>query len=105
LEYSARSVIQDTRRNALKTDFVITCQKRMNKKSRLIRFSHSQSQLEGLIKDCLASCSNGAETYAIMNHVLVSSISKETVFKVSSIIEAIEKLALAKNGRWQLKPS
>jgi len=105
LEYSARSVIQDTRKNALKTDFVITCQKRTEKKSLPITFSHSPTQLEGSIKDYLVCRKNGAETYEIMNHLLIQMIPTGTIFKVSHIIEAIERLAHFKNASWQLKLS
>jgi DNA modification methylase len=105
LEYSARSVIQDTRKNALKTDFVITCRKRTEKKSLPLAFSHSPTQLEDLIKSYLANRKNGAETYEIMNHLLVNSIPAGTIFKVSHIIEAITRLALSTNGRWLLKRS
>jgi len=69
----------------------------------VIQFNRSQNQLESLILDYLSGCDNGAETYAIMNHVLVNSISTGTVFKVSGIIETIERLALFRNGRWYLK--
>ena len=105
LEYSARSVIQDTRKNALKTDFVITCQKRTENKSLPITFSHSPTQLEGSIKDYLVCRKNGAETYEIMNHLLINSIPTGTIFKVSHLIEAVARLALFANGRWQLKLS
>jgi len=105
LEYSARSVIQDTRKNALKTDFVITCRKQVQKKNPPITFSHSQTQLECLIRDYLVRRKNGAETYEIMNHLLIQSIPTGTIFKVSHIIEAIERLAHFKNTSWQLKLS
>jgi adenine-specific DNA methylase len=105
LEYSARSVIQDTRKNALKTDFVITCRKRTERKNLPITFSHSQAQLEDLIKDYLASRKNGAETYEIMNHLLINSIPTGTIFKVSHIVEAIERLAHFENASWRLKLS
>jgi 16S rRNA G966 N2-methylase RsmD len=105
LEYSARSVVQDTRKNALKTDFVITCQKRMERKNPPITFSHSQTQLEDLIKEYLTSRKNGAETYEIMNHLLINSIPTGTIFRVSHVVEAIERLAHFENASWQLKLS
>ncbi len=102
LEYSARSVVQDTRRNALKTDFVITCQKRIPKNLR-ISFSHSQIQLENSIQAYLTDRKNGAETYEIMNCLLIGSIPSGTIFKVSQIIETLETIAFCSNGRWYLK--
>lgn len=102
LEYSARSVIQDTRKNALKTDFVITCQKRMPKKNSPITCAHSIDQLETRIKDFFMQRQNGAETYEIMNHVLIQSIPTGTIFKISHFIDAVARLAKFSNGRWQL---
>jgi hypothetical protein len=105
LAYSARSVIQDTRKNALKTDFVITCRKQTERKNLAITFRHSPAQLEGLIKGYLDSRKNGAETYEIMNHLLINSIPTGAIFRVSHIVEAIERLAHFKNASWQLKLS
>lgn len=105
LEYSARSVVQDTRKNALKTDFVITCQKRMQESRQQIAFGYSEKELSVAIKDYLHSRKNGAETYEIMNRLLVTSIPTGTVFKVSQIIETIKNIATFNNGRWQLKLS
>ena len=105
LEYSARSVVQDTRKNALKTDFVITCQKRMQESRQQIAFGYSEKELSVAIKDYLHSRKNGAETYEIMNRLLVTSIPTGTVFKVSQIIETMKNIAIFNNGRWQLKLS
>ncbi|KAF0108076.1 MAG: adenine specific DNA methylase [Anaerolineaceae bacterium] len=105
LEYSARSVVQDTRKNALKTDFVITCRKQMQEFRQQIAFGYSEKELLIAIKDFLSSRKNGAETYEIMNCLLVSSIPTGTVFRVSQIIETIKDIATYNDGRWQLKPS
>jgi 16S rRNA G966 N2-methylase RsmD len=45
LEYSARSVVQDTRKNALKTDFVITCQKQAQVSVQKIGFGYTENEL------------------------------------------------------------
>jgi DNA modification methylase len=103
LEYSARSVVQDTRKNALKTDFVITCQKRTPKRIHKISFSHSQTQLEDSVQDYLSSRKNGAETYEILNHLLIGNIPNGIVFKVSRIMETLETIAFSTHGKWHLK--
>jgi adenine-specific DNA methylase len=105
LEYSARSVVQDTRKNALKTDFVITCQKRLSESRQQIAFDYSEKELLLAIESYLKSRKNGAETYEIMNYLLVSSIPTGTIFKVSQIIETIKNIATFNNGCWQLKLS
>jgi len=102
LEYSARSVVQDTRKNALKTDFVITCQKQAQESIKQIAFGYSEKELLVAMKDYLYSRKNEAETYEIMNHLLVTTIPTGTIFKVSQIIETIKNIATFNNGRWQL---
>jgi adenine-specific DNA methylase len=105
LEYSARSVVQDTRNNALKTDFVITCQKRISQKNRKISLNSSQAQLENSMRNYFAGQSNGVETYEIVNHLLISSIPDGVIFKVSRIIETLESIAFSSRGKWHLKPA
>ena len=105
LDYSARSVVQDTRKNALKTDFVITCQKRLVESRQQITFGHSEKDLLLTIKNYLKNCKNGAETYEILNHLLVASIPTGTIFKVSQIIESVKNVAIFADGRWQYKLS
>ena len=102
LEYSARSVVQDTRKNALKTDFVITCQKQAQESVKQIAFGYSEKELLVAMKDYLRSRKNEAETYEIMNHLLVTTIPTGIIFKVSQIIETIKNIATFNNGRWQL---
>ncbi len=105
LEYSARSVVQDTRKNALKTDFVITCQKRLAGTRQQITFERTEKNLMLAIENYLKNHKNGAETYEILNHLLVSSIPTGTVFKVSQIIKSVKNVAAFTNGRWQYKLS
>jgi len=105
LEYSAHSVVQDTRKNALKTDFVITCQKRTPKTSCKLRFSDSRLQLEDLIRSYLTSRRDGAATYQILNHLLINSIPSGLTFKVSRIIETLERECVFSSGQWRLKLS
>jgi len=105
LEYSARSVVQDTRKNALKTDFVITCQKRLARTRQQIKFGYTEKDLLSAIGNYLTSCKNGAETYEILNYLLVSSIPTGTIFRVSQIIESVKTVAIYTNRRWQFKSS
>jgi DNA modification methylase len=54
LAYSAQSVVQDTRKQALKTDFVITCQKTVPREPRLLEFSDDVLELERHITNYLS---------------------------------------------------
>ncbi len=103
LEYSARSVVQDTRRNALKTDFVMTCRKVLSGCSRKIQCEDSQIELERRIRDYLARHEDGAETYEILNHLMIGGLSDGVIFRISRVMEMLEMLAFPKRGRWHLK--
>lgn len=104
LEYSARSVVQDTRQNALKTDFVITCQKQSTKSQQEISFSYSDKELLSAVEAYLTERTS-AETYEILNHLLISSIPTGRIFKVSQIIDSLKSIAIFINGSWQLRLS
>lgn len=103
LEYSARSVVQDNRQNALKTDFVITCQKQSQGPRKLIAFDYSKEQLLIALRDYLYNCKAGVETYEIINHLLIASIPMGTIFRVSQIVELVKEIARFDDGHWYLK--
>jgi len=105
LEYSARSVVQDTRKNALKTDFVITCQKQLAGTRQQITYGYTEKDILLAIENYLKNRRNGVETYEILNYLLISSIPTGKVFKVSQIVESVKTIATFANGRWQLKLS
>lgn len=105
LEYSARSVVQDTRQNALKTDFVITSRKQTPHTPRTISISDSSFHIEKLIRSYLSTRNSGAATYEILNHMLIVAVPGGLAFKVSSIIEVLENICIICNGQWQLKKS
>lgn len=103
LDYSAHSVIQDTRKQALKTDLVITCQKQIPKQARRIRFNGSELELERKLSDYLVHHPEGAETYQILNALLVSSIPTGSIYRVSSILDTLEDKFKFAQGRWCLE--
>jgi adenine-specific DNA methylase len=105
LAYSARSVVQDTRKNALKTDFVITGQKRSPKVSRTMQFSDSQDQIENLLRVYLTERKNGAATHEILSHLLINSIPGGSAFRVSRILETLERECAFGHGQWRLRSS
>lgn len=56
----------------------------------------------GATLTCISPAVAEAETYEIMNHLLVTTIPTGTIFKVSQIIETIKNIATFNDGRWQL---
>jgi len=100
LAYSANSVVQDTRKKALKTDFVITCQKEGPKQQCKVGFSDDTLELFGEISTYLAQCVNGAETYQILNHLLVSSVPTGKIHRISEILSILETRFNFSQGHW-----
>ncbi|MCZ7553155.1 MAG: DNA methyltransferase [Anaerolineales bacterium] len=103
LEYSARSVVQDTRKNALKTDFVITCQKKVSANIPKLKVLDSQVTLQRSLDDYLTSLSDGAATYEILNYLLIANIPRGQIFKISSVIDCLNQICIYSDGRWRLK--
>lgn len=86
LEYSATSVIQDNRKNALKTDFVLTFQNMGNTALKKIKFRNDDIELEELITDIISN-NPGYEVYNIMNALFEKTIPDGYIFKVSKIVK------------------
>lgn len=103
LEYSARSVVQDNRNNALKTDFVITCQKRQSKGSVGLVFDNDQHTLELKLSKMLSLWRDGAETYEIINQLFVDSLREGKVYSISQILKILENKYTLKNRKWAEK--
>ncbi len=102
LDYSARSVAQDTRRHALKTDMVLTCQKQTATRRPVppAEFHCSRDDLEALVRECLTRRSGTAATCDIVNEVLIHGVSAGRLFKVSHIIKTLERLGTYQQGCW-----
>ncbi len=99
LEYSARSVVQDNRKNALKTDFVITCSKGTAKTQGQIRINNSKFQIEYLIRDYVSQHTH-VQTYDIINQLLIASTAKGELFKISTILSVLESRFSFEKGYW-----
>lgn len=102
LAYSANSVVQDTRKKALKTDLVITCQKEDPKQQRKVEFSDDILELVDEIAACLAQRANGTETYQVLNHLLVSSIPTGKIYRISEVLSTLETKFSFDQGHWHL---
>lgn len=86
LEYSATSVIQDNRKNALKTDFVLTFKNTNNKVQKPIIFKIDNLQLQDNIKTILSKHPE-YEVYNVMNALFEQTIPQGFIYKVSCIVK------------------
>lgn len=85
LEYSATSVIQDNRKNALKTDFVLTFQNNDNRQLGEIKFKKDPEKLEDLIQTLHKKYPN-YEVYNFMNALFEQTIPEGYIYRVSDIV-------------------
>ena len=86
LEYSATSVIQDNRKNALKTDFVLTFKNITNKDQQPIIFRNDDLQLTDDIRT-IVSANPEYEVYNVMNALFERTIPQGFIYKVSRIVK------------------
>lgn len=86
LEYSATSVIQDNRKNALKTDFVLTFKNTTNNSYPKIEFRQNVQELKEKIIRLLAN-NPSYEVYNVMNSLFEETIPKGYIYKVSQIVK------------------
>lgn len=84
LEYSATSVVQDNRKNALKTDFVFTLRNDRSISKNEIIFNKNKELLETLITE-LKSQNADIKVYEVMNELFKKTINDGYIFKVSDI--------------------
>ena len=85
LEYSATSVIQDNRKNALKTDFVLTFKNTENDRLEDIFFRNNEEELKKEIKAIL-QINPKFEVYNVMNALFEKTIPLGYIYKVSDIV-------------------
>lgn len=91
LEYSATSVVQDNRKNALKTDLVITFKNTGNDSLNDISFESNDTILCEKIKYIMHEHPD-YEVYNIMNALFQETIPLGYIFKVSSIVKICSEL-------------
>lgn len=102
LEYSANSVIQDNRQNALKTDFVITCRKNGGVPVDRISMNTDSERMIADINSLLSE--NDMETYDIINRLYKMTIYEGFIYPPSMILSTLEKKFTCKEGKWK-RPS
>ena len=92
LEYSATSVVQDNRKNALKTDLVLTFKNSQLDDVPDITLKDDDDTLRIFVSDFLKKHKN-AEMYNVMNELFKSTIPKGFIYKVSKIVKIYSALA------------
>lgn len=85
LEYSATSVVQDNRKNALKTDFVLTFRNTDHGQQKII-FKEDKEILKNKIEEIFHKNPN-SQTYYIINKLFEETIPQGCIFRVSDIVK------------------
>lgn len=104
LEYSANSVVQDTRGAGLKTDFILTFRKNPNKiikKIELISKKNNKDHLVSLIEGYLeASRENRLETHQILNLLVSDLLQQNKFFRLSEILNILKADFDKEKNKW-----
>jgi DNA modification methylase len=104
LDYSANSVVQDTRGKGLKTDFILT----FFKKSNFINIpleiiSLKEDEVENLICDIKPNNNNNLiKPYQIFNQLFKYFLNQNKFFKISEVIKLLDKKTIT-NIEWEIK--
>lgn len=104
LEYSANSVVQDTRRAGLKTDFILTFQKNINKKIKdieLISIKKNKDYIVNLLEDYLKNSREKClETYQILNLLVTELLHQNKFFRLSEVLNILKKDFDKEGNKW-----
>lgn len=106
LEYSANSVVQDTRRAGLKTDFILTFRKNPNKiikNLELISIKNNKDYIIKLIEGYLKNNRDKyLETYQILNLLISELLHQNKFFRLSEVLHIL-KTDFDKEGNGWIK--
>lgn len=104
LDYSANSVVQDTRGVGLKTDFIFTFRKNINRifeDLQLISVKKNEYYITNLIDNSLKNggC-NGLETYQILNLLVSELLQQGNFFRLSEVLNLLNTKFKKEGNRW-----
>lgn len=105
-EYSAGSVVQDTRVGGLKTDFILTFRKNLidsKDKNRidLISINQEKNTIINLIEKYIQSSGNrGKYTYQIINYLTIHFIKQNKLFKLSDLFKLLQREFKRNGNLW-----
>ena len=104
LEYSANSVVQDTRRAGLKTDFILTFRKNPNKvikDVKLIPIKNNKDYIINLINEYMDNSERqGLETYQILNLLISDLLQQNKFFRLSEVFKILKTEFDKEGNRW-----
>ena len=104
LEYSANSVVQDTRRAGLKTDFILTFRKNPNKiikNVELMSIKNNKQYIVNLINDYIGNGGKqGLETYQILNLLVSDLLQQNKFFRLSEVLKIIKTEFDEEGNKW-----
>ena len=104
LEYSANSVVQDTRGSGLKTDFILTFRKnpdRIIKNIELISAKKNKDYFVEIIGDHLENYTGkGLETYQILNLLISGSLQQGKFFRLSEVLNILKASFKREENKW-----
>ncbi len=107
LEYSANSVVQDTRKAGLKTDFIITFQKQTHSTKfplEILTLKSNRQNIKAAIKHLYTESEiKGFETYEILNHLFRYFLHQNLFFKISEALILLAEDYHFKQNKWQPK--
>jgi len=107
LGYSANSVVQDTRKAGLKTDFALTFEKIPNKSTKsieLISVKNNKDQIVNLVETCFdESGADGLYTYQILNFLVSKFLEQNKFFRLSEVLDVLETNFERKGNKFMRK--
>lgn len=107
LNYSANSVVQDTRGAGLKTDFVFTFRKNINKifnEIELISIKDNHHYIFDLITNYIKeSEGKGLETYQVLNYLISNLLQQSKFIKLSEVLNLIKSEFNKNTNKWVCK--
>lgn len=106
LEYSANSVVQDTRKVGLKTDFILTFRKnskKINKNFEIISMNNDKNYIVDLIKNYInADKRHVLETYQILNLLVADLLQQSKFFRLSEVLNLIKTEFKEDGNKWTI---
>ena len=104
LKYSATSVVQDNRKNALKTDFALTFQKELPSLNGAMLLNQNRREIKDLINDYLNNLpSQCAQTYDVLNHIIVLQAKRGRFSPISFVLDILEQNYRFADSGWRLE--
>ncbi len=103
LEYSAHSVVQDTRGAGLKTDFILTFRKSPEKgfeDLKITSLRENEHYLTELFNGCSNEC-NGLETYQILNLLVSDLLQQGKFFRLSEVLNILRTTFKRGENKWK----